>query len=130
MQHPHHHLARLLGIALLASSTLALAVEHPQVDTVDSTRVAFGLVQAETEASGIRVHGSVAQRIPHRGAIPGEVRVQVLDAAGQVLAERDVSPMRRNRQALSAHFNTHLDVVPPRGGSVRVIHLPVTAPLG
>ncbi|GAB0147809.1 MULTISPECIES: hypothetical protein [Marichromatium] len=126
----HAHTARLLAIALLAVSTLPLAAERPRVDTVDSARVAFGLVQAETETSGVHVHGTLAQRIPHRGAVPGAIRVQVLDAQGQVLAERDVAPMRRNRQALSAHFNTHLEVAPPSDGSVRVIHLAGSAPLG
>lgn len=102
-----------------ANPTVPLSVER-----YSSSRFAVGFVQVKPDAAKdvLTVRGTVRPRIPARGAIPGQVRITVLDADGHTLAETDASLMRRNRQAQSAHFFAQIAVDPTAGSRVRVEH--------
>ncbi|MEA1048521.1 hypothetical protein U5801_01610 [Lamprobacter modestohalophilus] len=101
----------------LGDHTDALVVER-----ATSSHYHFSRVRVEPEAGSISVSGEVARVIPHRGMIPGKVRISLLGADGQLLEQTEVAPMRRNRQDLSAHFYVRLGAAPGAGQTVRLEH--------
>jgi hypothetical protein len=130
-----HNRTRLHRIALLIalSSVLGSAcASQPLGDRVDadaltieratSNRYDFSRISVESAAGSISVSGEVARAIPHRGLIPGKVRLSMFDADGQLLEQTEVKPMRRNRQDRSAHFYARLAMPATVGNTLLIEH--------
>lgn len=115
----------LYGALLLANATTVAGADVPlAVERLSSCAFVIGFVQVDPDAAtaSLTVRGTVRPRMPERGAIPGQMRITVLDGAGCVLATTDTGLMRRNRQAPAARFHARLAVLPPPGSRVRVEH--------
>ncbi len=118
-----------LGAALLLATGTGCAADLPlqandsmRIERVASSRFEVALVQVRPYDGFITVHGTVKRKIPRRGAIPGSVDISLIGSDGTILAATDTHPMRRNRQAQSAHFNARLMIDPPPGSHLRIAH--------
>jgi hypothetical protein len=94
-----------------------LAVQTSAASHFEITRV-----RVYQDADAISVSGDVANQLPLRGLIPGRVEVRVIGPDGATLATESTDPMRRNRQARSAHFYIRLPVSAPGGSSLEITH--------
>ncbi|MBK5938746.1 hypothetical protein [Halochromatium roseum] len=101
----------------LSDRTDALVVER-----ATSSRYHFSRVRVEPGAGSISVSGELARVIPHRGMIPGKVRISLLDADGELLEQTEVAPMRGNRQDLAAHFHARLSAASGTAHRVQIEH--------
>jgi hypothetical protein len=82
-------------------------------------------VTYEVSPEGLEVEGWVAKRQPHYGRMQGHVEIRLLDAAGNVLAEKNAymfhySPTRSNPQ--KASFSTVVPAVPTETAAIEVAH--------
>ena len=103
--------------APVASSDAELRIEE-----ATSSRFSISGVQVRRKPGALSVSGDVSRIIPHRGLISGEVEVRVVGPDGVVLAEDSTTPMRRNRQARSAHFFVRLPIDAPAGSTLQIVH--------
>ncbi len=99
------------------SSVAGLNVETSAASHYEITRV-----RVEQDAGVIDIRGDVSNTLPQRGFIPGQVTLRLVGPDGETLAEDSTKPMRRNRQARSAHFYTRLPVAPPDGSTLVITH--------
>lgn len=114
-------LSIVLGSAC-ANQPLGDRADALLVERATSSRYHFSRVRVEPSAESISVSGEIARVIPHRGMIPGKVRISLLGADGQLLEQTEVTPMRRNRQDRSAHFYSRLSAASGAGQTVRLEH--------
>jgi hypothetical protein len=70
----------------------------------------------------LSISDDVSRVIRSRGFVPGQVEVRLVGPDGTLLAEDSTAPMRRNRQARSAHFFVRLPVQAPAGSTVEIVH--------
>lgn len=116
-------LVSVFAVSACATPWEVASAPEIAVERVSSQQFAFDWVQAQRCSGGIQIRGAVARQIPHRGAIPGYVRVAVIGPDGAVLADTDASLMRRNRQDRSARFHARLTTTPPAGSRLQVEHV-------
>jgi hypothetical protein len=105
-----------------ASRPAGEPIEAPKVELVSSSRYAFREVRVDPGVDSISIKGEVAHLIPHRGMVPGKIRIALIGADGQVLEQTEVAPMRSNRQDRSDHFYARLTTPPPVGSKLRIEH--------
>lgn len=117
-------LSGLLGLsaAACAAAPLTTGGAALQVEETASSGFTIDRVRVRPAADALSVSGDVARVVPRRGFIPGQVEVRLLGPDGAVLAAETATPMRRNRQARSAHFFVRLPVQPVAGGQVQIIY--------
>jgi hypothetical protein len=123
-------LAGMLGLsgpacaaAPVASSDAEVRIDDGlRIEEVASSRFEIERVRVRRSEDTLSVSGDVSRVIRSRGFIPGQVKVRLLGPDGAVLAEDRATPMRRNRQARSAHFFVRLPVQAPAGSTVEIVH--------
>jgi len=107
----------------VASSETELRIEDGlRIEEAASSRFEIDRVRVRRSADALSVSGDVSRVIRSRGFIPGQVEVRLLAPDGTVLAEDSATPMRRNRQARSAHFFVRLPVQAPPGSTLQIVH--------
>lgn len=128
---PGSPLIRALSLlALLTPVAAALANDmpdsRPALSVSDSQRVRLSAVRLSQSDDTLTLRGRASRPIPHRGFIPGAVRVSLHDGSGQTLETRTVRPMRPNRQARFSDFFVQLPKPHPMpaGAEVRVAAVP------
>lgn len=111
-----------LGGLACAAAPVASSDAELRIEEATSSRFAISGVQVRRKPGALSVSGDVSRIIPHRGLIYGEVEVRVVGPDGVVLAEDSTTPMRRNRQARSAHFFVRLPIDAPAGSTLQIVH--------
>jgi hypothetical protein len=112
----------LFIISGCASRPVGERIEAPEVELISSSRYEFREVRVDPAVDSISIKGEVAHMIPHRGMVPGKIRIALIGADGQVLEQTEVAPMRSNRQDQSDHFYARLTTPPPAGSKLRIEH--------
>jgi hypothetical protein len=123
-----YRLALLLALSLMVAPACASqplgdrAEDGLRVERTSSSRYTFSRVDVEPHAGWISISGEIARLIPQRGLIPGTVQIALIAADGELLAQTEVQPMRRNRQDRSAHFYARLETPATAGAILRIAH--------
>jgi hypothetical protein len=123
-------LAGLLGLSSAACASTPVAgsdaeLRHEdrlRIEKAAASRFEIERVRVRRGSDALGVSGDVSRVIRSRGFIPGQVEVRLLGPDGTVLAEDNATPMRRNRQARSAHFFVRLPVQAPPGSTLQIVH--------
>jgi hypothetical protein len=117
-------LAGLLSLSASACTAMPVASSGSElgIEEVTSDRFIIERVRVRRGANALSVSGDVSRVIRRRGFIPGQVEVRLVGPDGALLAEDSATPMRRNRQARSAHFFVHLPSDAPAGSTLQIIH--------
>jgi len=120
-------IAMLIALVMItgtacANQPLSDRADGMTVERASSSHYHFSRVRVEPELGAMSVSGEVARVIPHRGMIPGKVRISLIGADGQLLEQAEVKPMRRNRQDQSAHFYVRFETPAMAGGRLLVEH--------
>ena len=92
------------------------------VQTSAASHFEITRVRVQQDAHAMSISGDVANQLPLRGMIPGHVEVRVIGPDGATLATDSTDPMKRNRQARSAHFYIRLPVAAPAGSRLEITH--------
>jgi hypothetical protein len=109
------------GTACAGQPTTAGGAELP-VQTSAASHFEITRVRVQQNADTMSISGDVANQLPLRGMIPGHVEARVIGPDGATLATDSTDPMKRNRQARSAHFYIRLPVSAPAGSRVEITH--------
>jgi hypothetical protein len=117
-------LAGAVGLASTACATPPNVAGSNGLEVQASAATHFEIkqVRVRREQDAMSVSGDVSRLLPQRGLIPGRVEVRVIGPDGATLATDSTDPMRRNRQARTAHFYIRLPVAPPAGSTLRITH--------
>jgi len=120
-------IAMLIALVMItgtacANQPLSDRADGITVERASSSHYHFSRVRVEPEVGAMSVSGEVARVIPHRGMIPGKVRISLIGADGKVLEQAEVKPMRRNRQDQSAHFYARFETPAMAGSRLLVEH--------
>jgi len=117
-------LAGLLSLSASACAAMPVASNGSElrIEEVTSDRFTMERVRVRRGADALSVSGDVSRVIPRRGFIPGQVEVRLVGPDGALLAADSATPMRRNRQARSAHFFVRLPSDAPAGSTLEIIH--------
>ncbi len=115
-----------LSAALLSALvTLPLASQAtggPGLATQSSERAVIRTAQAYPASEGWMLRGSLAASRPMRGQIPGVLELQILDADNQLVSTQTLSYSRNHRASRQHSFLSHIETLPPVGGSLRLVH--------
>jgi hypothetical protein len=111
----------LSGAACAGQPTAAGSAGLP-VHTSAQSHFEITRVQVQQDANTMSISGDVANQLPHRSLIPGHVEVRLIGPDGATLAMDSIDPMKRNRQARSAHFYIRLPVAAPAGSRLEITH--------
>lgn len=111
----------LSGTACAGQPTTAGSAELA-VQTSAASHFEITRVRVQQDADAMSVSGDVMNQLPHRSLIPGHVEVRVIGPDGATLATDSTDPVKRNRQARSAHFYIRLPVAAPAGSRLEITH--------
>ncbi len=120
-------IALLIALVMIAgpacaNQPLSDRADEMTVERASSSHYHFSRVRVEPDVGSMTVSGEVARVVPHRGLIPGQVRISLIGADGRLLEQAEVKPMRRNRQDQSAHFYARFETPAMPGGRLLVEH--------
>ena len=101
--------ALVILVPLAAMSAPQEEAIRPALEVIDSSRAHLSAVRLSEHDGVLTLRGRVSRSIARRGFIPGAVKVTLLDAEGQTLANKMTSPMRPNRQSRFGKFFVQLD---------------------
>lgn len=114
--------AMSLSSAACAGQPTAAGGGDLAVQTSATSHFEITRVRVQQDADAMSISGDIANQLPLRGMIPGRVEVRVIGPDGTILATDSTDPVRRSRQARSAHFYIRLPVAAPAGSRLEIAH--------
>lgn len=118
----------VLGILLFTGCASAVKETATDLDIpiekINSNIVRIGVVVVEPIDSDVQVRGAVVLKPGYRRSMPRSVRVEVLDASGNIVHVANAALLRSGVRSRTARFAIDLDIEPERISRLRIVHQP------
>ncbi|MBZ0070138.1 MAG: hypothetical protein K8I04_00185 [Gammaproteobacteria bacterium] len=124
---PMHGFLMILIAAVLVNgcATQGRDLVHDRTVTVESGPSPLATVRrvtVEQRGPDMEIRGEFSRRWPGRGPIPGHIDVSLIDRDGTALWEASLDYRRRSIKSRITVFHVKLEVEPPPGSTLRVLH--------
>jgi hypothetical protein len=94
---------------------------HATVITTDSAFAQMTRVRVTAGEDWLQVSGRIKKQLKGLAPIPGQLRIQLLDGDGTLIAEGQTGYQRFGRKTRVFHFSRRFEVTPDQVETIRVV---------